>query len=109
MSKMKQLKLSANLVKLVSMLSDGKYHDGTSLGRKLHMTRSAVWKAMKKLESYDVNIDSVKGKGYALLEPLILLSKQAIRKSLYNNQKIAIEIVEHIPSTNDYLKSFPHN
>ena len=58
---------------MVNILDDGEYHDGTTIGDKLHMTRSAVWKTIKKLENDDIKLASVKGKGYALLEPLLLL------------------------------------
>ncbi len=78
-------KLNANLVKVVSILNDGgTYHDGTTIGEKLRMTRSAVWKTIKKLEHYAIKIDSIKGKGYALLEPLILLDKNKIKKNVFN-------------------------
>jgi BirA family biotin operon repressor/biotin-[acetyl-CoA-carboxylase] ligase len=101
-------KLSPGLVKLVALLNDLKYHDGVTIGEKLHITRSAVWKTMKKLESYGVTIDSVKGKGYTLHEPLLLLDKNFISKNL-SNKDILIEIYETIDSTNTYLKSFYNN
>ena len=101
---MKALKQNPSLVKLVSILSDGQYHDGTSIGMALQMTRGAVWKAIKKLVSYDIKIDSVKGKGYALIEPLILLNKQYIKKNV--NHKIEIDVFESIDSTNAHLKAF---
>ena len=93
------------LVRLVKILNDGKYHDGTTLGKKLNMTRSGVWKAIKKLEDYNIKITSIKGKGYALLEPLILLDKKVICKNFYSNIKVDIEIVETISSTSDYLRA----
>jgi len=98
-----QKKLNKTLIKLAAILNDGEYHDGNSLGEQLGMTRSAVWKAIHKLENYEVKFDSVKGKGYALLEPLILLDAQRIKKKL--TEKVDITIFESIDSTNDYLKS----
>lgn len=95
-------KLNANLVKLVNLLSDRQYHDGTSIGDKLDMTRSAVWKAIKKLSSYQIRIDSVKGKGYALQEPLVLLDQNKIKKSFPHTD---ITIFENVNSTNTYLKA----
>lgn len=96
-------KLNANVVKVVNILNGGEYHDGNSMGEKLRMTRSAIWKVIKKLEQYQVNIDSIKGKGYALLEPLALLEMNKIKKML--NEKVELEIFESIGSTSDYLKS----
>ena len=64
---------ASNLVKISELLSDGQYHDGTSIGKKCGITRAAVWKVIKKLEEYGVEIQSVKGKGYLLEAPFILL------------------------------------
>lgn len=97
-------KQSDSLVKLVSILSDGEFHDGDSLGTALRMTRSAVWKAIKKLQTYGVKVHSVKGKGYALLEPLVLLDIQKIQNSLKSNT-LRVDIFETVDSTNQYLKA----
>ena len=97
-------KLKTNLVRLVKLLNDGEYHDGTTIGDKLKMTRSAVWKVIKKLVQYGIQIDSVKGKGYAMQEPLLLLDKNYIKKNL-NRSDVELNIFENIDSTNSYLKS----
>jgi len=93
-----------SLAKIVHILSDGRYHDGTSIGESVQMTRSAVWKTIKKLVNYGVKIDSVKGKGYILPEPLVLLDINNIKKNIANNMDIVL--FETIDSTNHYLKSF---
>ena len=74
--------LHPNLIKITRLLSDMHYHSGDELGKSLGITRSAIWKALKKLEQNGIKIDSVKGKGYALTEPLLLLNKQLIKKRL---------------------------
>lgn len=96
-------KQNNNLNKIVTILSDGNYHDGNTIGDRLQMTRSAVWKAIKKLESYGVPIDSVKRKGYALKNPLILLDRNKIKTQV--TQKIDLSLFESIASTNDYLRT----
>lgn len=97
---------SANLklAQLLTILNDGQFHDGTALGEKLHVTRSAVWKMIRKLERYDVVLQSVKGKGYAMTEPLILLDKEKIMQQI-NNQHVLLTVFESIDSTNTYLKA----
>lgn len=92
-----------NLLQVVRILSDGHYHDGDSIGELLQITRSAVWKIIQKLLNYQIKIDSVKGKGYALVEPLILLDRAQIQK---NQPEIEIHLFESIDSTNQYLKTF---
>ena len=99
-------KQSPSLVKLTNLLADQAYHDGTSIGRSLRMTRSAVWKAITKLKKCGVAIDSIKGKGYAITEPLVMLSEAAIKKALtamHCQSVFAPAVFESIRSTNDYL------
>lgn len=100
--------ISSNLVQLASTLSDLEYHDGTTLGAKLNVTRSSIWKSIKKLEEHDIKIYSVKNKGYALKEPLLLLDQNFISKQI-DNPNITIEVMEEIDSTNQYLKKNPIN
>lgn len=97
-------KLSNNLVQIASILSDLKYHDGDSIGMKLGITRSAVWKSIKKLELHGVKVISVKNKGYALNEPLLLLNQSVLKKAIPNSN-LEIEVFENIDSTSNYLKS----
>jgi BirA family biotin operon repressor/biotin-[acetyl-CoA-carboxylase] ligase len=97
-------KLTTGFANLVAILNDGHYHDGTTIGDRLEITRSAVWKTIKKLQSYGIKVDSIKGKGYALLEPLVLLSQKEIKKNV-SHSKVEVEVFETIPSTNDYLKA----
>lgn len=96
--------LNQNLVELVKLLNDKKVHDGSSIGEHLNISRAAVCKAIKKLQQYGVSISSTKGKGYQLLEDLILLDINAI-KSRLRHPLITVEILEKTSSTNDYLKN----
>jgi len=96
-------KLSKNLDRIVNTLNDGKFHDGTTLGEKFNMTRAGIWKAIKKLQDYGIEIESIKGKGYRLTDPLILLNKTTIKKGLQH--KINVEVLETTNSTMDYFKT----
>lgn len=96
-------KLSHNLIQIVAALSDLNYHDGDSIGANLNITRSSVWKAIKKLEEYGIEVISVKNKGYKLKEPLLLLDQAKIEKEIAN-PNIEIEVFESVDSTNNYLK-----
>ena len=95
--------LSPNLIELASILSDLQYHDGDSLGNQLNITRSAIWKSIKKLSEYGIEINSIKNKGYALKEPLFLLNQTQIETKIAN-PNLSIEVLEHVDSTNNYLK-----
>lgn len=96
--------INDNLLKLTELLNDGEYHDGTSIGEVLKMTRAGVWKLIKKLEQYDIPFTSVKGKGYRLNAPLILLDPQKITR-LLANEAVYIEVFEKVEST-QYLKKY---
>ena len=95
--------LNEKLVKLTELLSDGSYHDGTSLGGTLGITRAGVWKLFKKLEGYGVTLSSLKGKGYCLKNPIALLDRNKIKSAL----KVTVphlDVLEKVTSTNDYFK-----
>lgn len=94
------------LVNVATILSDCHYHNGNTLGEALQITRSAIWKTIKKLQDYGVEVDSMKGKGYALKEPLLLLSAEKIKEHLQPSIKtVEITCLETIDSTNAYLAS----
>jgi len=95
--------LSLKLCQLTSILSDLSYHDGDSIGKQLGITRSAVWKYIKKLQEYGVEVSSIKNKGYALKEPLLALDKEFICKEI-DNPNISVETLESVDSTNSYLR-----
>lgn len=97
--------IAVHLSKIVNKLNDGAYHDGTTLGDSLGISRNAVWKIIKKLEGYGIEIDSIKGKGYAMKEPLILLNANSIKKSI-NHNNVTLEVFETIDSTNTYLQAY---
>lgn len=101
-----QKKVNDKLPSLMMILSDGEFHDGTMLGCRLSITRSAVWKMMKKLERYGIQIESVKGRGYSLRESIILLEEKLIRSHL-QDKKLQLHLFESITSTNDFLKELP--
>lgn len=92
------------LFKVTQLLADGEYHNGTFIGKVLNITRAAIWKVIKKLQQYGVPLSCVKGKGYKLEAPLILLEAQKIA-SLLDEDLIDIEVLEKVDSTNQYLKT----
>ena len=94
--------LSQNLIKIASILSNLEYHDGDTIGTLLGITRSAVWKSIKKLEEYGIEVTSIKNKGYALKETLLLIDKNRILQQCIGSN-IEIEVFENIDSTSNYL------
>lgn len=99
-----------NLIKILDVLNDQNFHDGTSIGETLNITRAAVWKSIKKLRRYGLAIESVKSKGYRITKPMILLDAQKILRLLkQTHYPINISVLEKIDSTNDYIKQLFEN
>lgn len=96
-------KTHKHIYKIIDRLSDGNFHDGNTLGAELAISRAAVWKIMKKMMQYAIPIDSIKGKGYVLREPFLLLDENRIKTD------VPIHIFETIDSTNNYLKKFKNS
>ncbi|MCD8542085.1 MAG: biotin--[acetyl-CoA-carboxylase] ligase [Gammaproteobacteria bacterium] len=90
-------------VDLVNLLRDGNCHDGNSLGQQLNVTRSAVWKMIKRLEQYGISIHSTRGNGYALTESLILLDPDYIKDAV--SYPVELTVLESVDSTNNFLKT----
>lgn len=92
---------------LIRLLSDGGYHSGEQLGERLGVTRTAVWKQLKKLEAMDIPLEAVKGRGYRLASPIELLDGPAIVASLSRESRrhlARLFIEETLPSTNEFLR-----
>ncbi len=97
-------KFTENLLKVVNMLSDEKYMSGAEMAKHLGISRTAIWKIIKVLISYGIDITSDNKLGYKINQKLILLDIDAIgRKIDYNPTKL--DIFESINSTNEFLKS----
>ncbi len=67
---------------LLSMMSDGRFHSGETLGEALGVSRAAVWKSLGRLESEGFPIQRVRGKGYRIPKGAVLLDLDAIRQML---------------------------
>lgn len=92
--------VETRMLKLLNLLKDGRFHSGEALGAALGVSRSAVWKQLQHLESeLNLSIHKVRGRGYQLASPLVLLSEQAI-VDYAESPAWPIFIHESIDSTN---------
>lgn len=66
------------LLPLIDLLTDGQTHSGESLGARLGVTRTAVWKQLKKLEPLGLDLISNRGSGYRLQTPISPLDYRAL-------------------------------
>lgn len=92
---------------LLKLLSDGFFHSGTELGEKLKISRTAIWKQIRHLETeFSLDIQAVQGRGYRLAHPVELLDANIIDGALSGQSKQwlgMLEIYPQLDSTNRYL------
>lgn len=68
---------------LLRALADGEFHSGEELGAIFGISRAAIWKQLQKLEeSLGLRCESIRGRGYRLLDRVELLDQQRIQASL---------------------------
>ena len=96
----------AGIESLVRQLADGRFHSGESLARLLGVSRTAVWKRIRKI-SRDTGLDihAVRGKGYRLALPLELLDADRIAGHISSGSSVEVEVEVHpsLPSTSSHL------
>ncbi|MSQ81246.1 MAG: biotin--[acetyl-CoA-carboxylase] ligase [Candidatus Methylopumilus sp.] len=89
---------------VLDVLSDGKFHSGESIGEQFDVSRVSIWNAIKKAEEFGVEIYSVRGRGYKLIQPITLLKKPIIEQMMGEiHHWFNLEIFDVIDSTNSYL------
>ena len=91
---------------LLSIISDGKLHSGEELASQLGISRAAIWKSIKHLESLGLYIEAIHGKGYRLDHAIELLSEKKIKKLLSSRAKKVCQNIEALfktESTNSCL------
>ncbi|NWC91172.1 MULTISPECIES: bifunctional biotin--[acetyl-CoA-carboxylase] ligase/biotin operon repressor BirA [unclassified Pseudomonas] len=88
------------MLTLLKLLKDGRFHSGEALGAALGVSRSAVWKQLQHLEAeLNLTIHKVRGRGYQLASPLVLLSADEIARYA-PDPAWPVHISDSIDSTN---------
>ena len=89
---------------VIRMLEDnkGKTISGEQLATSLSVSRTAIWKAIRQLESEGYDIITIKNKGYQLSMESDILSEHVIRG--YLSDQYPVRVYQEITSTNDVLK-----
>lgn len=93
--------------KILIYLKDNKdtYISGEKLSVELGVSRTAIWKNIKKLKEEGYIIDSVSNRGYKLIESESMLNEMEldglVKKNVFLDKGVFLEQVD---STNQYLK-----
>lgn len=96
---------------LIGLLADGEVHSGAVLAERLGCSRTAIWKHLRKLESVDLHVDAMPGRGYRLTRSLELLDRRLIQAQLQPQVRATLETFDiHAvtESTNDALRDYSH-
>ena len=67
---------------ILKLLADGGFHSGTDIGKRLGISRAAIWKGIKTLSALGLDIHRVSGRGYKLATPVAPLDADAIHAVL---------------------------
>ncbi|GAB1263656.1 bifunctional biotin--[acetyl-CoA-carboxylase] ligase/biotin operon repressor BirA [Aurantivibrio infirmus] len=97
-----------SVLTIIRLLADGKVHSGEELGEILGVSRTAVWKQLKKLENIGLSLNIVKGKGYQLERGIELLEADEIQRNLTDevaNLVLELDLHRSIGSTNSHAIS----
>ncbi|WP_372956478.1 biotin--[acetyl-CoA-carboxylase] ligase [Marinobacter sp.] len=87
---------------LLKLLSDGAVHSGESLAESLGVSRTAIWKQVRKLLDKGIEVETIRGRGYQLAAPMDLVTREGIQQALSDAAKrqMALRVYDQIDSTN---------
>jgi len=87
---------------LLNLLADGQIHSGESLAALLGVSRTAIWKQVRRAEEAGYAIETIRGKGYRLAVPPDLLDAAAILNELPVplDSLISLQVYDELDSTN---------
>lgn len=87
---------------LLGLLADGQVHSGESLAASLGISRTAIWKQIRRAMDEGIRIETIRGKGYRLLTDMDLLDQSQILQGLGEPNRSAIEltVLDEVDSTN---------
>ena len=84
-------------------LAGGEFHSGAALADATGMSRASVWNAVQELQAAGVDVFSVRGRGYRLARPLVMLDAARIAQALGEAAPFGIELIDEMDSTNTWL------
>ncbi len=89
---------------VLGLLADGEFHSGEALARRLAVSRASVWNAVRALETMQLEVYKVHGRGYRLAQPVSLLDRMRIEQHLGTNAgRFTLDIRDAVDSTNTLL------
>ena len=99
------LRSLARVDTLLRLLADGKFHSGQSIAIELGVSRTAIWKMIQKIQSWQLEVYSVRGRGYQIPGGLKLIDEATLAARVRQNNRLfrQVKVLTSIDSTADYL------
>lgn len=89
---------------ILRLLADGRFHSGEVLAKHFNVTRTTVWSAIKDAQKLGIKVFSVRGRGYQLPNPIVMLEREAILTAVGADRAwLKLELQDTLESTNSYL------
>ncbi len=89
---------------ILRLLSDGEFHSGVTIARRLGISRAGVSNALRGLDEVGLTVHKVHGRGYRLLEPVQWLKRDSILKYLGGEaNNFNLEVLDTAESTSSLL------
>ncbi len=88
---------------LLKLLLNGEVCSGERLGEALGISRAAVWKHLRQLRDFGLVLETLRGSGYRLQNPLQLLDKRYLETHIDPGLPINIKVESSIASTSQFL------
>lgn len=87
---------------LISLLLDGKVHSGECLANQLGVSRTAIWKQVRRAEEEGIKIKTIRGRGYQLVSDVDFLSADEILEQIHHvpRSRIKLQVLDDVDSTN---------
>jgi BirA family biotin operon repressor/biotin-[acetyl-CoA-carboxylase] ligase len=93
-------------LQLVRLLADGREHSGEALAAALDVSRAAVWKQVRQLSAWGLEVEAAAGRGYRLAAPLDLLDERVMLAALPGRARDRLRrlvLADELASTNETL------
>ncbi|WP_449287604.1 biotin--[acetyl-CoA-carboxylase] ligase [Marinobacter sp. PE14] len=87
---------------LIELLSDGQVHSGAALAEKLGVSRTAIWKQIRRAMEEGADIATIRGRGYQLVSRVDLLDRARVLREIAagREQELSLTVLDEVDSTN---------
>lgn len=92
--------------RVLEILSDGTFHSGQRLAKRLRLSRGGVWKIVSALRALGIDIQSVPRQGYRLPRPVDLYDEAAIHAAASERARGVVsrtDVLLTVDSTNRFV------